>query len=104
MSYVFHWKPGSLTNGAGGSSPTVLAASGSSPRGAAGSRAFSPRELEARRLRVCWAQRLRGTRPPRNIDSIRAVRRFMPGGLLAELAGERSSQSQSNLFVVRDDQ
>ena len=49
------------------------------------------RDFVGFRPAVC-AQSPRGIRPPRNIDSIRAVRRFMPGGLLAELAGEKSNR------------
>ena len=36
---------------------------------------------------VCCAQQTLREETSHNIDSIRAVRRFMPGGLLAELAG-----------------
>jgi hypothetical protein len=51
----------------------------------AGCKALS-RVFDDFRAAVC-AQRPLGIRPPKNIDSSRAVRRFMPGGLLAELVG-----------------
>src|ERR1017187_6809101 len=99
MAYLRHWKPGSGANGEGASSPEAGGSSGSSVRDDTGAKALS-RVLEDFRPALC-ARRVWGTRPP-SIESISAVRRFMPGGLLAGLAGGQSDRRYRTGRGMRD--
>src|SRR5262245_8564517 len=96
MSQRLSWKLGSPLSPAGilrsGASASESSSAWETGRVRAG--------LGTLRLPCPCARRREGTRPPRNSDDSSAVRRFMPGGLLAGLAGVDSNRNEASVEPV----
>ena len=90
--------PASGEKGAAGSSSGAGSSGSSSPRDRPEGLVSRLRRLAA--PTVCaTADRGNEKRPPNNIDSIRAMRRFMPGGLLAGLADDHPERVEGGFLT-----